>query len=153
MGDKNRGENCLLGLRWTNETNEARASAYWLRRLINHWRGDELLDSDKLSPFEELAFGTYTFHILVSVHRIVPSFSTPILTPFRRKEMECDNDASSCMHACIRIYIRGERDNAVIFLEFSILGRDIKSNITMKEIREGIDRSIDRRIDRGPIFP
>ena len=66
--------------------------------------------------------------------------------------MECDNDASSCMHACIRIYIRGERDNAVIFLEFSILGRDIKSNITMKEIREGIDRSIVVSI-AGQFFP
>lgn len=38
--------------------------------LINHSRGgDELLDSDKLSPFGELAFGTYTFHIcMISIH-------------------------------------------------------------------------------------
>lgn len=55
----------VLGVEEINEPSRVTVTV-----LINHSRGgDELLDSDKLSPFGELAFGTYTFRIcMISIH-------------------------------------------------------------------------------------
>lgn len=62
---------------------------YWTVTLINHSRS-ELLDSDKLSPLEELAFTTRGDTLRLSRIRFLPF---PRISPPRRKETECDDDA------------------------------------------------------------
>lgn len=123
--------------------------AYWLWRLINHSRGDELLDSDKLSPFEELAFGTLHLSYL-RIHPagwIVPSFSTDSNRSATEKKWNV-----TMMHRHARVRVRGERDKRWYFIFRIFHGAGILNQISRWKIREEIDRSvvlIDHAIDRA----
>ena len=65
--------------------------------LINHTRDGELLDSDKLSLPEELAFTTDSFHICLSIQDRSLFFHNLAVPPKKKKKKKKRNAAM--MHA------------------------------------------------------